>query len=331
MYAVRCKPAAPCPAAAADDRLFAQCAHHRLIGRFPAQYGRQDHFRYPGIDPRGDQRRYGGDHPVRDRRDTVCQSAEIRAGHPGDLIPAQLGEHVDRILRIRPVDPDRLLNRGGLSFQSGVRQARPPSGHCPHGQIQQGGGHCAGGRRVSDAHFPDHRDLISPVPKIPDHILSCLQCLFRLLPGHGGPFCDIGRALSDPPADRPLYFRQHAHIDRQYVRVRFLCHQVDVAGPFRDAFCHQRRYFAAGLADAFPDHAVIAAEHQRAAFPDPHVWRLLNARDLYDQILQPAQGMQGFRNPVPAPARLFLHVHSSASSMRRTTALISSNRLISRP
>ena len=227
------------------------------------------------------------------------------------------------------IDPDRLPDHFDLSFQPGVRKAGTPSGHLLRGHVQQHGSHRAGRCRVADAHFPDDRDLVPLVPQVPYHLHAGLQCLLRLFPRHGGAFRDVSRSGTDPPVDGPFHFGEHAHIDREHIGPGRVSHQVDVARSLRDAAGYQRRHFASGLADPFLNNAVVTAENKRAPLVDPHVRGLRDPGNLNHQILQPAKGMKRLRDAVPAPAGLFLCIHPSASSIRRTTSAISRKRPVS--
>ena len=79
------------------------------------------------------------------------------------------------------------------------------------------------------------------------------------------------------------------------------------------------------------DHTVISAENQRTAPVNAHLRRALCSGDPDDQVFQEPEGMQGLGDTVPPFPDLLLHVHTSSPSIRRTTALISSNRPITFP
>ena len=260
----------------------------------------------------------------------ILVPAQKHPGHPGDFIAAQGRQHADRIPRVRMIDPDRLFDYFNLSFQSVIGKSRAPAGHFFGRQIQQHGGHGTGSRCVADAHFPDYRDPVSPVPQIPHHLHARLQRLFRLFPRHRRTLRDIGRSRADPPVDGSFHFGEHAHINGKHIRPGCVSHQVDVSCSLRDAARHQCRHFTSGLADPFLHNTVVAAEHKCTPLVNPHIRGLRNPGDLNHHVLQPAKGMKRLRDAVPASAGLFLYVHSSASSIRRTTSLISSKRPVRR-
>ena len=257
-------------------------------------------------------------------------SADERAGHSRDLKTAELCQHVDRILRVRMIDPDGAFDRRGLSFQACVRKSGPPAGHFTYRPAQQNRRDRTGRRCVSDTHLPDDSDPVSLPAQFLNQVRPGLQCLLRLLPRHGRSFGDVCRSRADPAADRSVHFRQHAHIHRDHVSPGRFRHQVDIACPLYDAPGHQCRHLAAGLAHAFTYHAVVSAEHQGTSPVDPHVRRLHDPGHLHNQVFQPSQGMQRLCDAVPAPACLFLYVHSSSPSILRTAVLISSKRPVTR-
>ena len=82
------------------------------------------------------QRRHTADEAIHYDGQIFQRTTEENAAQPGDIEPAQRGQHAQRVSSIGVVDGDAALNGGELAAQPGVRKPRPAPGHRLHRLVQ---------------------------------------------------------------------------------------------------------------------------------------------------------------------------------------------------
>jgi len=145
-----------------------------------------------GTESDGRQRRRAGDEPSRRTGTRRAARPQQDARQAGDLEAAHLGQHVERVGRVGPVDPQRPLDRAHLEPQPAVVDAGAAAVTRPAG-ARQDGRDGAGGRGVADAHVA-HAEQPGRPPRPTRRPGRCR------LPGadssraaHGGAAREVGR------------------------------------------------------------------------------------------------------------------------------------------
>ena len=86
--------------------------------------------------PHRAQRRHTADEAIHYDGQIFQRTTEENAAQPGDIKPAQRGQHAQWVRGVGVVDGDAALNGGDLAAQPGVRQPRPAPGHRLHRLVQ---------------------------------------------------------------------------------------------------------------------------------------------------------------------------------------------------
>ncbi|MPM89190.1 hypothetical protein SDC9_136298 [bioreactor metagenome] len=132
------------------------------------------------------------------------------------------------------------------------------------------------------------------------------DCLQRLLPAHRRAEGHIRRAVGDVLINqvRRAFATEHAHINRDAVRARLLCHDADGGALVRDKPCHHRRNLRRRGGDALRRNPVIRAEHKHRAPVNPRLRACLHPREGNHRALQQPKAADGLGEVVPARRRL---------------------------
>lgn len=85
------------------------------------------------------------------------RAAQKHAAESGDIQPAQLGQNIQRIVGLRPIDRHAAPDGVDFARQPRVGKARAAPGHALHGLTQKRRRHGAGRRRIADALRPSQQ------------------------------------------------------------------------------------------------------------------------------------------------------------------------------
>ena len=116
-------------------------------GRFRRNMAGKHRLGCCGAEPHRAQRRHAAD-------ESVQRAAQKHAAQPGNIKPAQLGLHIQRVSGIGLVVGNAAPDRINLAGKPCIRKPGPASGHALHGGTQQHACHGAGGCGVANAHLP---------------------------------------------------------------------------------------------------------------------------------------------------------------------------------
>ena len=150
-----------------------------------------------GCEPDGGQRGGAGDEAVHDDGNAVRGARQRHAGEAGDLEAADLGEHVERVVRVGPVHQERALDGRDLSPPTFLVHARPPPRDIADGRAGEDRHHRARRGRVADAHLARADEIEPARPLGLDQLDARLHRRPRLRPRHRGPAAHVPGAGGD--------------------------------------------------------------------------------------------------------------------------------------
>ena len=130
---------------------------------------------------------------------------------PPISIPADLGQHVQGVLRIGPVQRQCLFHDGDLRGQLAVVDAGAAARQVGDRQSGQGGSDGGGRRRIGDAHVA-RAENVGAVGQFLDDLDARLEAAHRMLAAHRRPGSDIGRSQGDFLVDDLAGLRQAAEV-----------------------------------------------------------------------------------------------------------------------
>ena len=107
-----------------------------------------------GAEPHRAQSRHAADKTIHQNGHTLQRAAQKHAAQPGNIKPAQLGQHIQRVSGIGLAAGNAAPDRINLAGKPCIRKPGPASGHALHGGTQQHACHGAGGCGVANAHLP---------------------------------------------------------------------------------------------------------------------------------------------------------------------------------
>ena len=219
----------------------------------------------PGIfaQPRGAQGRDDRDEPVDHDGQPRMRRAEEDARHRAQVEAADLAQNVDRIVRVRPVDGQRLFDHLFFSAERRVGQSAAAAGHGLDefsAERAEDGGR---GRRVADAHLADTEQADAVLSGLRGQLHAGQNALHRGRPRHGGAGSNVGGALAETPVQdlRAGIGQGDAHVDDRQSVVKVLRQARRAGQAARQVDGLRARDRLRRRRDALADHAVVGGQH----------------------------------------------------------------------
>ena len=272
---------------------FAQHFQHQPCCRFGgAVAGKHGLFR-GGAEPHRAQSRHTADEAIHQHGQAFQRAAQKNTAQPGDVEPAQLGEHVQRVSGIGPIPRNAPPDGIQLAGKPRVGKARAPACHPLHGLTQQNRSHGAGGGGVANAHLPRGQQLHPRRLLRPDKPDARRNGIHRLLAGHGRAGGEIRRPGGNAAVLHSGHrLPGHAKVHRHHFAAGRFCHLADTGAPGGKVLGHGPGHALVRLAHALRHHAVVGAEHQHGPAGKRQLCRAGQGGGILQHGLQPAQPAQ---------------------------------------
>ena len=232
------------------------------------------------------------DESVCNHRDSQCRTSEKYPGHPADIKTADLGQHINRVVRIRAVYFNGLFYRVNFSCQSLAGKSCAPAGHSFHRLLEKDRSHGAACCRIPDSHLPGRQNPDTLCRLFRRGLYSGFQCLHRLFPGHRRTLCHIPGSIGNfhvPYAGIPV----NADINGKNLCPCLPAQNTGRRLFLKKVFRHLRGNLLSGLRHTLFHHAIVRAHGDQAFLFDINNRCSLNRGDLDDDILQHAQTVKG--------------------------------------
>ena len=138
--------------------------------------------------------RHAADKTIHDDWHAIQRTAEEHAAKSGDIQPAELAQHIQRVIRIRLIDGNAALNGADFPLQPLIGQSRAASGHPFDILMQQNRRNRAGRGRVADAHFARRQQRKAHLLPVADEVHADFNRRQRLFTCHRRALREIRRA-----------------------------------------------------------------------------------------------------------------------------------------
>src|SRR5450756_1274709 len=142
-----------------DQRLLSQELQRDPVPLFHAPVGGDHVLRGRGAERVGDERSRCGYEAVYDNRLLQRGGAQDQPRDPADLEAADLGQDVQSILRVRPVDPQAFFDDADLVCELLIVDPGAVAGYLRCRMAAEGGDDRAARRRVPDPHIPGAEEI----------------------------------------------------------------------------------------------------------------------------------------------------------------------------
>ena len=243
---------------------------------------------------RAAQRRHPADEAIHQHGQAFQRTAQKNTAQPGDVKPAQLGEHIQRVSGIglipRNAPPDGIQ----LAGKPRVGKARTTACHPLHGLTQQNRSHGAGGGGVANAHLAGGDEPVAVVRQLPGKGNARPNGLHGLRPAHGRANRKVCCAGCNAAVSHAGHrFARDAHIHGQHVTMGGAGHLANTGAAHGEVLSHGTGHFLPGLAHALRHHAVVGTEHQHGPAVKAQRRAAGKGGGVFQQGLQRTQPAQG--------------------------------------
>ena len=134
---------------------------------------------------------------VEHHQPTCERPSQHHADEHADLEAAYLGEYIESVAGVGPVDLKGALHNGDLVLHLPVGSARSSSRRLTRRSASQGCNYGAGGRSVADAHVAGADDVGPVVRSLQCETDARSHAGNGLIASHGGTLRDVGGPTSD--------------------------------------------------------------------------------------------------------------------------------------
>ena len=247
-------------------------------------------------EPDGAKRRHSGNEPVDDRGAPGSRRAQEGAAHRRKIKPADLGEHIDHIVPVRPVHRNGGTDNRFLFPEAPLRDAAAAPRHLVNVRPQQHGKHRRRSRRVADAHLADTDSVRIDVFRDRRAGQDRLQ---GLLPRHRGAGADILRAVGNFTVQNSALAKIGIHADVAHGEAAAKAlgeHRRAGLSPRQvDRLLHRHGLRRTG--NALGHHAVVRGKDKQLFSGQLVVDFPRNARQLNGKLFEPPQAARRLGKP----------------------------------
>ena len=118
-------------------------------------------------------------------------SRDNHAGHCGELVAANFYQHVEKFFSVGAIDFEGAADNLNFMLEFFIINVSATTGDLFGRQVEIGGSHSGGDRRISNSHFANEKTITAGVDSLFSELFAYADGLHSVFDSHRGAFSDI--------------------------------------------------------------------------------------------------------------------------------------------